>query len=143
MWRTNCVSRKFLHYSYFTLCNAALLFAVTCGLVTQWSSFTCAVALSLSVSRRILNISEYYHVCNELGVATGLSVGDVRLVGGSTDWEGRVEILYSIYYIWGIPVASWGTVCDDYWDSRDAEVVCRQLGLNAGGRQAIIMFQLV
>ena len=45
--------------------------------------------------------------------------GDIRLVGGSYQWEGRVEIYLS---------GTWGTVTDSDWNSDDAAVVCRKLG---------------
>ena len=43
------------------------------------------------------------------------------MTGGN---EGKVEICFG---------GQWGTVCDDSWNYRGTEVVCRQLGFGTRG----------
>ena len=45
-----------------------------------------------------------------------------RLADGGAPKQGRVEI-----NVGGV----WGTVCDDWWDINDAQVVCRMLNLSS------------
>ena len=52
------------------------------------------------------------------------STGEIRLEGGSTMYEGRVEVCRD---------QTWGTICDDGWSSLDATVVCRHLGYSGFG----------
>ena len=56
--------------------------------------------------------------------------GDIRLVGGSYNWEGRVEIYWS---------GTWGAISDSSWTAAEANVVCRQLQHSVNGNFFVVL----
>ena len=64
-----------------------------------------------------------FHANLVLAVPTNCREGQIRLVRGVR--AGTVQICLS---------GLWGTICDNSWDSRDAGVVCRQLGYPVLGK---------
>jgi len=51
--------------------------------------------------------------------------GELRLTGGSSMFTGRLEVCLNNV---------WGTVCDDFWSSREVGVACSQLGFSRYGK---------
>ncbi len=59
--------------------------------------------------------------------------GDIRLVAGSSELEGRVEVCVD-----GV----WGTVCSDLWGAEESSVACRQLGFSQTGKASHYYYTL-
>ena len=60
---------------------------------------------------------------------TDCTDGELRLVGGTFNGTGRLEVCFQSH---------WGTVCDDLFNDTAAGVACRQLGYEAGSTSVLI-----
>ena len=65
------------------------------------------------------------YIDNNVTVDTSCGNGDVRLVGGANELEGRVEICYN---------KMWGSVCHQSWQINDANIICKQLHFQPVGK---------
>ena len=82
---------------------------------TETMTYICTVLCKCHHNAIILTYLEYPGNCTS---------GELRLRGGTTPMEGRVEICIN---------RIWGTICDTFWNYQEAQVVCRQLGFPSIG----------
>ena len=89
-----------------------------------WSAvFGYAVAVSLT-QEYVHHFLPFFFFDWFYVVPSNCTDSQVRLRGGLNHREGRVEICIN---------RVWGTICDTFWDYREAQVVCRQLGFPSIG----------
>ena len=83
--------------------------------------------LYVNVSIIITQANHYVFILPDTNytVDTSCNNGDVHLVGGINELEGRVEICYN---------KIWGSVCHNSWGTADANVLCKQLGYQPTGK---------
>ena len=129
-------SDNYLGYNY-TLCVGGAYVAVMCSGNEQNttnadtsdcdSNNDCDTNTIISTSddntyenSSVAELIEPYSVNPQLGFV--LERAPVRLMG-STPYRGIVELYVE---------SMWTTICDSYWNNKDAAVVCRQLGFRGG-----------
>lgn len=82
------------------------------------SGMYCKSLIFFKKKKRLFQSVWFFYIKNPFFLENSQSL-KIRLVGGANAKEGRVELFFN---------NTWGTVCDDHFDDREARVFCRMLG---------------
>ena len=95
--------------------------------VTQYCLVAVHTQRMLESSVKVLHAIDYLRtaLATSLSLSAPCTNGQLRLVGGYVLNEGRVEICLN---------NEWGTICDDNWDTSDANIACGLLGFSITGQ---------
>ena len=104
---------------------------ITCLTVLLIPMFQLVLLLGMMLMSYVLVSNDYiyiyvHYILNLVHGSTysNCTDGQVRLFGGSTDYEGTVEICIN---------NAWGTISDYGWGYEEAQTVCNTLGYTAPG----------
>jgi deleted-in-malignant-brain-tumors protein 1 len=116
---TKCM--QYLHFTYWSVEAVALTTGFPNGAGQIFlDTVQCTGAETRLIDCPANNMTGTATCGHDAGIRCTCTQEAIRLRGGTTITEGRVEICYN---------NTWGTVCHDFWDSTDARVVCAQLGI--------------
>lgn len=85
------------------------------NIITQYNKYN--VVTIVNEYPKIINAIKINKYIDKINIVSDY---ELRLSGSNSSMEGRVEIRKA--------GGSWGTVCDDKFGTKEADVVCRMLG---------------
>ncbi len=103
---------------------------MTLTLILMSATMKLALAVTKNAAIMLINMQQFdvqvvSFPLDTTNDETGYTLYDVRLVGGATDNEGRVEMCRD---------GRWMAICSDGWTEQDAGQLCKEFGFASIGR---------